>query len=99
MLTVADLKSRETSLREYCARVADNIDEFDFDEKRLAMQSLQIKASSTESQVFVKGILGVDGINQAVINSPSPDPVFLVEGDVKELDSTRNLATTARTLA
>jgi hypothetical protein len=98
MLTVMDLKSRESSLREYCARVADNIDEFDFDEKRLAMQSLQIKASATETRVFVKGILGVDGINQAITYAtPSSGSGF--DDDTDIVDFTGNLATTARTSA
>jgi site-specific DNA recombinase len=103
MLTVTDLRAKEESMRKYCARVAANISEFDFDEKRLALQSLQIKASATETQVFVKGILGVDGINQAISDS-APSSGSRHEKDDDDFDGgivgfTGNLATTERTSA
>ena len=58
-VTLKDLERKEGRLREFCQRVRSNLNTFNLDEKRMALEALQISATVTEIEVRVKGILGV----------------------------------------
>ena len=57
--TLRELDGKEDQLRDFCLRVRSNLDTFDIEEQRMALQALQIKATVTETEVRVKGILGI----------------------------------------
>lgn len=46
----------------FCRRVRSNLDTFDVKEQRMALQALQIKATVTETEVRVEGVLGITDI-------------------------------------
>ena len=63
--SAAELSTLASQLDTYCARFRHNLDEFTLEDKRMALNALQVRAIVTESEVQVKGILGVE--------TPSPD--------------------------
>jgi hypothetical protein len=54
-----DLESSEAQIELYCQRLRQGLAYFDFEKKRKALKALQVKAFVTETDVRVKGILGV----------------------------------------
>ncbi len=59
-LTMAELEHMKGRAAEYCRRMRQNLDSFGFEEKRMALKALKIKAMVTTTEVQVKGVLGVE---------------------------------------
>lgn len=57
---VVDLDGLSEKVRAYCAQVAERLDEFDFDDKRLALDALQITVTIDPSQAVLKGAIPYD---------------------------------------
>jgi len=57
---VADLDGLSERVRTYCAKVAERLDEFDFDEKRLALDALQISVAVDPTGARLKGTIPYD---------------------------------------
>lgn len=57
---VADLDGLGGRVRAYCAQVAERLDEFDFDDKRLALDALQITVTVDPNQAVLKGAIPYD---------------------------------------
>ena len=54
-----DLERLESEVEAYCQRLREGLSTFDFEEKRKALNALQVKVMVTETDLRVKGILGV----------------------------------------
>ncbi len=57
---VTDLDGLSERVRTYCAQVAERLDEFDFDEKRLALNALQITVAVDSDGASLKGAIPYD---------------------------------------
>ncbi len=60
-VTLKQLEGTEGRLRTYCERIRSNLDSLDFEEKRKALNALQIRATVETDHVRISGILGVTG--------------------------------------
>jgi hypothetical protein len=54
-----DLEQLENQIELYCQKLRQGLASFDFEDKLNALKPLQVKASVTETDVRVRGILGV----------------------------------------
>ncbi len=59
-VTRHNLGQLEQQVGEYCQRMRQGLESFDFEAKRTALKALQIKAMVTAEDVRVKGILGIE---------------------------------------
>jgi site-specific DNA recombinase len=57
---VMELDGLSERVRSYCAQVAERLDNFDFDEKRLALDALQIKVAVDSGGASLKGAIPYD---------------------------------------
>ena len=62
--SLAELEHAEKRLRDFCDRVRRNLGGFDFAQKRTTLEALQIRATVAEDKVRIKGILGVQPVNE-----------------------------------
>ncbi|MFQ6027750.1 MAG: hypothetical protein ACE5Q6_09685 [Dehalococcoidia bacterium] len=54
-----ELECQESQVEAYCQRLRDGLRTFDFEEKQKALKALQVKVITTETDLRVKGILGI----------------------------------------
>ncbi|MCS5642461.1 MAG: hypothetical protein NZ807_04260, partial [Dehalococcoidia bacterium] len=64
------LEDVRESLEDICKRVAERFESFDFDEKRLGLEALNVTATVTDVQVEINAVLGVK----------EPDPRLITTG-------------------
>ena len=56
------LESSHGQLKAYCERVRDNLDSLDFDDRRAALDALQIRVTVGPDEVRISGILGITDV-------------------------------------
>jgi len=64
-----EIVERNTSIQEYCRRARENIDSFDFEQKRLAMDALEIQVVVDGKRVALSGVIPI----HSAIRTPSLD--------------------------
>ena len=67
--------SAREPLEDICKRVAERFESFDFDEKRLGLEALNVTATVTDVQVEINAVLGVK----------EPDPRLITTGQTSAL--------------
>jgi len=73
----------EGNLKAFCERVSQRVASLSFDDKRLALDALEIRVTATEESVRVKGVvvdetgLNISTIGQTSESAPASDPDIL----------------------
>jgi len=57
---ITKLVNAEIKLNEFCARVSQNLDKCTFKDKRLALDTLDVKVITTPDRVEVQGVIPID---------------------------------------